>query len=71
MIRGSIFSPIGLAWWQSELQSASSVVLMIILSLYVRKIERILLFVRLSGAEHRSTSVDLSSDRQGLPAQMR
>ena len=40
---------------------------MIILSLHIRENERILLFVRLNSAEHKSTSVDLSSDRQGLP----
>ena len=40
---------------------------MIILSLCVREIERILLFVRMKSAEHKSTSVDLSSDRQALP----
>ena len=33
--------------------------------------ERILLFVRLNSVEHKSASVDLSSDRQGFPAQMR
>ena len=39
---------------------------MIILSLYIKENERILLFVRLNSAEHKSTSVDLRLTDKGF-----